>query len=287
MKNAIQELVGCIGPGSHSRLYVWILRGHGTEPEGMFFVKVTATSKSYRARDGHEINAIQDISFSVLPNEFVTIIGPSGCGKTTLLKLVAGILAPTLGSVVVDNKRPGEHPAGTIGMVFQNPVLLEWRTVLANILLPVEFCRLPTISFEQLALDRLKLVGLDQFATKFPRELSGGMQQRVAITRALILNPQLLLMDEPFGALDALTRQAMRLELLRIWDTIKQTVIFVTHSIEEAVLLSDRVIVLTKRPGRIKGIVAIKLPRPRSAALVYTPQFAEYSSNLYQLISSP
>ena len=219
--------------------------------------------------------AVDELSFTVRDQEFTSILGPSGCGKTTLLKLTAGIM-PVSGGTVSVNGRLVTEPVSDLGMVFQNPVLVKWRTVMDNVLFPVEILRRRRRDYLDRARDLIRLVGLGGFEDRLPGELSGGMQQRVSICRALITDPPLLLMDEPFGALDALTREDMNLELLRIWEARKKTVLFVTHSIPEAVFLSDTVIVLSPRPGRVARIFEIALPRSREFSVCYTKEFGEY-----------
>lgn len=219
-----------------------------------------------------EVVALEDVSFDVGEGEFVTVVGRSGCGKTTLLKLTAGLLTPTDGTVRVAGAEV-RAPLTNIGIVFQSPVLLAWRKTIANVLLQIEARRLKVEEYRKKAFELLELTGLRGFEEKYPHELSGGMQQRVSISRALIHNPPLLLMDEPFGALDAITRDEMNLELLRIWREAKKTVLFITHSIPEAVFLGDRVIVMTPRPGKVSEIVAINLPRPRTTAIRDDPKF--------------
>lgn len=227
--------------------------------------------------------ALQDISFDVRPGEFLSIIGPSGCGKSTLLRCVAGLEIITGGSLQVGGSEVAGPPDG-IGMVFQRDALLEWRTIERNILLPIEFAKKSVREYKPEVERLLHLTGLLEFAQRFPRELSGGMRQRVAICRALIDNPGLLLMDEPFGALDALTRDQMNAELQRIWMAKANTVLFVTHGISEAVFLADRVLVLSPRPGRIADIVEIDLPRPRRLSVRETAPFGSYTAKLRSLI---
>jgi NitT/TauT family transport system ATP-binding protein len=221
-----------------------------------------------------EMNAVEDCSLQTRPGEFVCILGPSGCGKTTLLRIAAGLIPPTAGEVYFAGVRTAGPPPD-IGMVFQRPVLLPWRTSVDNVLLPVEFLGLDLRTLKSKALKLLHLVGLDGFENRFPYELSGGMQQRVAISRALIHDPRVLLMDEPFGALDAMTRDVMNMELQRIWLEERKTVLFVTHSIEEAVFLADRVLVMSKRPGRIVEEIAVRLDRPRKLEDRFSPAFAD------------
>jgi len=224
-------------------------------------IEVRNLSKIYGSQDG-PVEALSDLSFTIADQEFVTIVGHSGCGKSTLLKIIAGLLPPSSGAVTVRG-RAVSAPLKDVGMVFQRPVLLDWRTILANVMLPVEMLRLPRREGAQRALDLLQLAGLSDFRHHYPGQLSGGMQQRAAICRALVHDPSLLLMDEPFGALDLMTREEMNLELLKIWSERRKTTLLVTHSISEAVFLADRVIVMTPRPGMVADIVPVMLPRPR------------------------
>jgi len=241
-------------------------------------IEIGNLRKLYPTRQ-EAIEAIGGVSFAVSEAEFVSIVGHSGCGKTTLLKIVAGLTAPTEGSVKVRGAEV-RGPLADVGMVFQRPVLLKWRSILDNILLPIEMLGQNRSAARARALDLLTLAGLEAFRDRYPSELSGGMQQRAAICRALIHDPSLLLLDEPFGALDAMTREDMNLELLRIWEERRKTSLLVTHSISEAVFLSDRVVVMTPRPGRIADIVTIGLPRPRRPEMKLLPRFTE----LVQLI---
>ena len=231
-------------------------------------IRLDHVEKTYRTRRGDLVHALQDITLAVGENELVTLVGASGCGKSTLLKLVAGLTPPTRGAIHLGDT-PVRGPFPDVGFVFQQPVLLPWRSVLDNVLFSVEM---------------LGLTGLSGFETKYPRELSGGMQQRVAICRALLPDPSLLLMDEPFGALDAMTREEMSLELLRIWDERRKTILFVTHSIPEAILLADRVVVMTPRPGRVARIISIDLPRPRTMDMEFDPRFKAASDEVRGLI---
>jgi NitT/TauT family transport system ATP-binding protein len=234
-------------------------------------VTVKELSKHYSSREG-SICALQQISFSVNEGEFVAILGPSGCGKSTLLKILAGLLRSSQGEASLRGT-PITGPRRDIGVVFQSPVLLPWRTVLENVLLPVDVQRRARDRYIKAARDLLNLVGLTEFENRYPWELSGGMQQRVAITRALIHDPAMLLMDEPFGALDAMTREQMNLDLQRIWLERRNTVLFVTHSIPEAVFLADRVLVMAPRPGRIIDTLDVSLPRPRGLEAMNSPEF--------------
>jgi len=235
-------------------------------------IDVRNLRKEYSTARG-PVCALDRINFDVAEGEFVAIVGPSGCGKSTLLKILAGLLAPSAGEV----KLRGEEitgPRRDIGVVFQSPVLFPWRTVLDNVLLPADVQKLGRQASQARALELLAMVGLQGFEHRYPWELSGGMQQRVAISRGLIHNPAMLLMDEPFGALDAMTRESLNLELQRIWLECRETVLFITHSIAEAVFLADRVLVMTPRPGRIAEDVRIGIPRPRALDVLAIPEFA-------------
>jgi len=237
--------------------------------------EVEKLNKTYVTRGGERIEALSDLSFNIAEKEFVSIVGPSGCGKSTLLKILSGILSRDSGDVLL-LKEAVTAPRTDIGMVFQESVLLPWRTVLQNVMLPIEVRKLDQILYKKRALEHLDLVGLGGFEKKYPSELSGGMQQRVSICRALVADPAIMLMDEPFGALDAMTREYMNVELLRIWAASGKTILFVTHSIPEAVFLSDRVIVLTERPGTVKEEIAIDLPRPRKLTDMNTDRFGTF-----------
>ena len=219
-----------------------------------------------------DLLALDDVSLDVEEGEFLTIVGPSGCGKSTLLRLFAGLIHPIAGSILLRGQ-PLTEPRREIGFVFQRANLMPWRTVLANIALPLEIARVPQSEALERAQDLISLVGLEGFAESYPAQLSGGMQQRVSLARALIHEPTVLLLDEPFGSLDALTRERMNAELLRIWNLRKPTVVMVTHSIGEAVFLSDRVLVLTARPGRVRAAFGVPLPRPREQSLTIEPEF--------------
>ncbi len=242
-------------------------------------IDVGAVSKSYDAHTGDPILALQNIDLAIEPGGFVSVVGPSGCGKSTLLMLIAGLLAPTSGRILLDNE-PVDKPHSKVGVVFQRDLLLAWRTVLDNVLLPIEIKRWKKSEYVHRAHDLLEKVGLEGFGRKYPSELSGGMRQRVAICRALIQKPGLLLMDEPFGALDALTREQMGFDVLKMWDDIGNTVLFITHSIDEAVFLADRVLVLSPRPGRVEVELTIDLDRPRSGATHSDPKFVEYTQTI-------
>ena len=246
-------------------------------------IRLQGVEKTYRTRTGDLVHALAETTLDVGENEFVTLVGPSGCGKSTLLKLVAGLVPASQGQIRV-REQPVTGPFPDVGFVFQQPVLLPWRSVLDNVLFSVEMLGLDLRQYRKPAGDLLELTGLGGFETKYPRELSGGMQQRVAICRALLPDPSLLLMDEPFGALDAMTREEMSLELLRIWDERRKTILFVTHSISEAILLADRVVVMSPRPGRVARVLRVDLPRPRTMEFEFDPRFKAHSDEIRNLI---
>lgn len=230
--------------------------------------------------------ALLGVDLEIERGEFVCVIGPSGCGKSTLLRLIGGLMEPTSGEIRIDGRAPVEAQADkAFGFVFQEPSLLPWRTVADNVRLPLEVNRRNNPSGGYSVGELLELVGLDRYAGYYPSQLSGGMQQRAALARALVSGASLLLMDEPFGALDEITRAAMGYELLRIWDADQKSVVFVTHSISEAVTLSDRVVALSSGPGRVSGVVDIGLPRPRSREMEREPEFRSYSETLHDLLS--
>jgi NitT/TauT family transport system ATP-binding protein len=245
------------------------------------YLRIENLSKVYATRDG-QVHALDDISFTQRRGEFISHVGPSGCGKSTLLMIAAGLIPPSSGAVRVGSRRV-EGPRTDIGIVFQNPVLLDWRTALGNIMLQAEARKMNRKDAELRGRKLLATVGLGGFEDRFPHQLSGGMRQRVSICRALIHNPDHLLMDEPFGALDALTRDQLVLDLQALVSDRRMTVLFITHSIAEAVFLSDRVIVMTPRPGCIDRVIDIKLPRPRTLAMRETPEFANYSRQILEL----
>ena len=225
-------------------------------------VRIEGVSKVYETREGDDIQALACLDLAIGAGEFVAVVGPSGCGKSTLLSMLAGLFPATTGTIRIDGETlHGPHPKA--GVVFQTDLLLYWRTVLANVLLPIEIKRRPIAEYTERAEALLGKVGLAGFSSKFPSELSGGMRQRVAICRALIQEPGLLLMDEPFGALDALTREQLIMDLQTMWLSVGNTVLFITHGIEEAIFLADRVIVMSPRPGSIDLDLAIDIPRPR------------------------
>jgi NitT/TauT family transport system ATP-binding protein len=245
---------------------------------GGALLAIAGLDKIYPSREGG-IVALKDVSLTIGAAEFVSLLGPSGCGKSTLLRCVGGLERPTVGTIALDG-RTVEAPPDDMGVVFQRDVLLDWLTVIRNILLPARIRRLPLDEWRPKAEHLLELIGLEGFAHRFPWELSGGMRQRVAICRALLLDPSLLLMDEPFGALDAMTRDELNLELQRLWLADAKTVLFVTHSIPEAVFLSDRVVVMSRSPGRLVDTVTVDLPRPRELAVRETPEFSRYVSHI-------
>ena len=248
--------------------------------EGANLVEVVGASKTYKTFNRTDVVALQPTKLDIKGGEFVSIVGPSGCGKTTLLNMLAGLLKPTSGEIRFKGQ-PTNGPSPEIGVVFQRPVLLPWRRIIDNVLLPVEVMGLgPKAKYRARAQELLGIVGLSGFETAYPQELSGGMQQRASIARALVYDTALLLMDEPFAALDALTREEMNLELLRIWQLTGKAVVFVTHNIPEAVLLSDRVVVMTARPGQIREIIDVDLPRPRSLSLIGDRRFGEISDQI-------
>lgn len=247
-------------------------------------IQIQGVTKSYTTADD-DIHALDQIDLDVFESEFLSILGPSGCGKSTLLMLISGLIPPSSGAIIINGQRVTK-PYTDLGIVFQRDVLLDWRSVLDNVLLQIEIRQLKRASYEPRAVELLRGVGLGEFFRRYPRELSGGMRQRVSICRALVHDPPLLLMDEPFGALDALTRDQMNLDLLRIWDQRRKTVFFVTHSISEAVFLSDRVLVMTARPGRIAEIIPIDLPRPRHLAVRDTPEFISYNRRIREIFQA-
>ena len=257
----------------------------GPVPSAHGLIATRHVTKRFTTRAGKEVLALTDVTLDIAQDEFVTLVGPSGCGKSTLLKLIGGIIRPSEGTVLLDGQ-PLERPSRQIGMVFQRPVLLPWRSALGNVLFPIEMLGWRTKDYLEPAHRLIDLVGLQGFEHARPDELSGGMQQRVSICRALIYDPRLLLMDEPFAALDAMTRDELGLELLKIWTRRRKTIVFVTHSIPEAVLLADRVMVMTPRPGRVVRQISILLPRPRTLAMAFTPEFKEYAETIRELIYS-
>jgi NitT/TauT family transport system ATP-binding protein len=247
------------------------------------FIRIKDLRKAYR-KDDQEFLAISNASFEVAAGELVALVGPSGCGKTTLLKILAGLQSYDSGEVRIGSPPHPFDPSRDIGMVFQQALLLKWRRVLQNVLLPAEILGLPIRESRERAHELLAMVGLKGSEDKYPYELSGGMQQRAAIARALVHDPKLILMDEPFGALDALTRERMNLELLSIWKRSGKTIVFVTHGIAEAVFLGTRVIVLTAGPARMADNISVNLPEPRILDVKTSEKFGEYSRRIYHLL---
>jgi NitT/TauT family transport system ATP-binding protein len=245
-------------------------------------IKIQGLHKTYLTKTGRTV-ALQNVDLTIGGDEFIALVGPSGCGKSTLLRLISALIKPSKGKIFMDGA-PVTGPSHDVGIVFQQAVLLPWRNVLDNVLLPAEILGLDMKKARARAHQLLELVGLKGFEMRGPHELSGGMQQRAAICRALIHNPSVLLMDEPFAALDALTREELGFELLRIWAVEKKTIIFVTHNISEAILLSDRVVAMSPRPGRISEIVEVDLPRPRTIDMEFTQQFKSYSDRVRAVI---
>lgn len=234
-------------------------------------IEIRGLAKTYRTRDG-DVPSLQPLDLAIAAGEFVAVVGPSGCGKSTLLKLIGGLIPPTAGEIRIDGTLVDEPP-DDVGVVFQSPVLLAWRTVLRNIMMPVEVRRLDRVVHLARAKKLIATAGLEGFENKYPWQLSGGMQQRTAICRALVHDPKIVLMDEPFGALDAMTRERMNLELQRIHHETKKTILLITHSIPEAVFLADRVVVMTERPGSIAAIYDVPLARPRNLDMMGDPAF--------------
>ena len=237
-------------------------------------IKIRNVGMTFKNNRGSDVIALKDINLDIYKGEFISLLGPSGCGKTTLLRMVADLLEPTSGSIHIGDRLPKEVRLDQkLGMVFQSPVLFDWRTVLANVELPLEIMKFDKTKRREVARSMLDMVGLTKFSDHYPNQLSGGMQQRVNIARALAIHPELLLMDEPFSALDEFTKEKLHEDLLEIWAQTHKTVIFVTHNIQEAVFLSDRVCVLSPHPGRLSGIVDIDLPRPRDLSVKGTAHF--------------
>lgn len=248
------------------------------------FIRLEGVRKEFETR-GEQFLAVSDVTFDVAEGELVALVGPSGCGKTTVLKMIAGLHDHSGGSMQIGGSNgTGFSADKDIGMVFQQPLLLKWRKVLENVLLPAEILGLPMAEARDRARDLLALVGLDGFEGSYPYELSGGMQQRAAIARSLVHDPKVVLMDEPFGALDALTRESMNLELLRIWSESQKTILFVTHGIQEAVFLGSRVVVLTSGPARMAGDITVELPYPRKLEIKTHEDFGVYTRQIYGLL---
>lgn len=231
-----------------------------------------------------QITALTSVTLDIKKGEFVSLVGPSGCGKTTLLRIIADLLRPTSGSVSIGGETPNEaRLKGRYGMVFQSPVLYEWRTVLKNVELPLEIMGIPQEERKERAEEMLEMVGLKDFGKSYPGQLSGGMQQRVGIARALVIRPEILLMDEPFSALDEFTREQLHEDLLNIWRRTNKTIVFVTHNISESVFLSDKICVLSPHPGRLSAVLDVDFERPRKMAIKNTP---EYSAKVFEVRSS-
>lgn len=253
----------------------------GAEADPM--IRLRNVRKIYRT-GGRDFVAVSDVTMDIAEGDMVSLVGPSGCGKSTLLKILAGLHDADEGEVKIGTSSSAFTPGRDVGMVFQQALLLKWRTILQNVILPAEILGLPTREAKGRARDLLDMVGLSGFEDKYPYELSGGMQQRAAIARALVHDPKLILMDEPFGALDALTREKMNLEMLRIWQQSRKTMIFVTHSIQEAVFLGSRCAVLTAGPARMADYFDIELPAPRTLDVKTTEQFGAYTKRIYRLL---
>jgi NitT/TauT family transport system ATP-binding protein len=248
-------------------------------------VRIDRVRKVYETR-GDPVTALEECTLEFKPGEFVSVVGPSGCGKSTLMQIVAGLIPPTAGTITIGDRQV-KGPYTDLGIVFQEPVLLDWRKVMGNILLQVELRKgFDKKAYRGRARELIELVGLTGFENRYPFELSGGMRQRVAICRALLHEPPLLLMDEPFGALDALTRDQLNLDLQNIWLRSPKTVMFVTHSISEAIFLADRVVVFSARPGRVVEVLDVDLPRPRHLAIRNTPEFGRYANEIRGVFSS-
>ena len=248
----------------------------------MPILQAIRVSKEYVTFQG-ALSAVEDVSFDVAEGEFLCLVGPSGCGKSTLLRLLAGLLLPDRGQVCLHGLSL-TGPCREVGVVFQKASLMPWRTVFDNVLLPLQIQRISQAEGRKRVMDVLRLVDLAEFADSYPRELSGGMEQRVAIARALAFEPEILLLDEPFGALDALTRERLNVGLLQIWEASRKTVVMVTHDIREAVFLADRVLVISQRPGRVAAVVPVDLPRPRSSSVFYSDTCNALSHQIRQAI---
>jgi NitT/TauT family transport system ATP-binding protein len=249
------------------------------------FVRIAGVEKIFLSKGRAPLKAVDNVSFDIQAGQFISIVGPSGCGKSTLMMMVSGLTLPSTGEIVIDSNKV-VRPYTNLGIVFQRDALLEWRTVLDNVLLQVDIGRLNRKEVLPKAVDLLSRAGLEGFEKYYPWELSGGMRQRVAICRALLNDPALLLMDEPFGALDAMTREQMNLDLQRIWIQNRKTVLFITHSISEAVFLSDRVVVMSPRPGRVAADLDIDIPRPRKLAVRESPRFGKYVRQIRETFQS-
>lgn len=255
-----------------------------TETDHDCAIRLDSLSMLYPTKTGVPVQALDDVSLSVRGGEFLSIVGPSGCGKSTLLRIIMGLSRQTSGDVTFGATEDAHR--NQLGMVFQQPLLLPWRTVLKNLMTSPDLHRARDSATRERAEALLEMLGLEEFGSRYPSELSGGMQQRVGIGRALMHDPRILLMDEPFGALDAMTRDQMGLDLLDIWDRDRKTVLFVTHSIPEAVLLADRVVVMTARPGRLADVVDVPIQRPRRLESINTPEFGEVVMQIRGLLDS-
>jgi NitT/TauT family transport system ATP-binding protein len=258
---------------------------------GKVLIDIDHVGMVYQADSG-PVEALRDVSLRIHEGEFVALVGPSGCGKSTLMRVIAGLRPVTQGTVTVDGTKVA-GPVSRVGMVFQAAVLLKWRSILDNVLLPAELSGLNPGAYRERAMELLQLVGLADFAQKRPSELSGGMQQRASLCRALLLDPPILLMDEPFGALDAMTRDEMNLELLRIWGEgrlaeagVRKTIVFVTHSSPEAVFLADRVVVMSPRPGRVADIREVAITRPRTVETRASPELGRLTLDIYTQLTT-
>jgi NitT/TauT family transport system ATP-binding protein len=249
------------------------------------FLRIAGVNKVFSSRGRGALKAVDNVSLEIQLGEFVSIVGPSGCGKSTLMMMVSGLVPTSSGEIIIDAKKVTK-PYDNLGIVFQRDALLEWRTVLDNVLFQTDIRRQSRAEFTPHAVELLARAGLSGFEKYYPWELSGGMRQRVAICRALLNNPSLLLMDEPFGALDAMTREQMNLDLQRIWLQNRKTVLFITHSISEAVFLSDRVIIMSPRPGRVAADISIDLPRPRRLAVREGAAFGGYVAQVRKTFQS-
>lgn len=246
-------------------------------------VEIKDVRKTFSGNRGEEVEALSGVDLTVADNEFVSIVGPSGCGKSTLLEIVGGLIEPSGGEVLIDEEPiKGPHPA--VGLVFQQESAFPWRTVLENVAFGLEMHGVGKGERHERSRELIELVGLKRFEDRYPGELAGGMRQRVAIARTLVMNPEVLLMDEPFGALDEQTRLILGDELLRIWSSTRATALFITHSIEEAALLSDRVIVMSARPGTIRKVVPVDLERPRDSTVVGTPEFGRITGEVWEVL---
>ena len=247
--------------------------------ENLIKLKIDNVVKEYEGRNGKTV-ALNGVNLDIKENEFICVVGPSGCGKSTLLNIIAGLHEPTSGAAYLDGKKI-EGTGVERGVVFQQYALFPWRTVLKNVMFPLEMKKTPKAEAEEIAMKYIKAVGLEGFENSYPKELSGGMKQRVAIARAYAANPEVLLLDEPFGALDAQTRVQLQTELLETWQKEKKTCFFITHDVDEAIILAQRVIIMSARPGRIKKIVEVDIPYPRTQATKTDPRFLELKTEVW------